>query len=98
MSRRRLFAARGTCGTVATLAGMPTATSHKRTEQPRSSFRTAVAVALAREGLTQRDLARRLQMPDTTLSGYLCGAHRSPPDLARRIESALGLRAGELGA
>jgi DNA-binding transcriptional regulator YdaS (Cro superfamily) len=62
----------------------------------RPEFRIAVDVVLARAGVTQRRLARLLNVADTTLSGWLTGAHAAPRDLARRIESALRLRRGEL--
>jgi plasmid maintenance system antidote protein VapI len=62
----------------------------------RTLLQGAVAVELARRGLFQRDLARRLRVPDTTLSDWLRGAHPAPPDLSTRIEKALGMRGGEL--
>jgi DNA-binding transcriptional regulator YdaS (Cro superfamily) len=63
---------------------------------PRTPLHAAVSVELARASLTQRALADRLGIPDTSLSDWLRGAHPSPPDLPRRIESALGLRRGVL--
>jgi transcriptional regulator with XRE-family HTH domain len=64
--------------------------------QTRSPFHAAVAVELARAGLTQRQLAALLRTPDTTLSDWLLGAHPGPADLAERIERALDLKAGTL--
>lgn len=61
-----------------------------------SDFRRRVRTELARARLNQRALARRLAVPDTTLSDWLCGAHPGPEDLAQRIERALGLAAGSL--
>jgi predicted transcriptional regulator len=60
-------------------------------------FRTLVAVELARRGMRQRDLARLLQIPDTTLSDWLRGAHPAPADLAARVERSLRLPTGFLG-
>lgn len=60
-------------------------------------FRKLVVVELARRDLRQRDLARLLHTPDTTLSDWLRGAHPAPPDLSTRIERAFKLPAGTLG-
>ncbi len=60
-------------------------------------FRQKVVVALAQAGLTERDLAMHIGVPDTTLSDWLRGAHPPPKTLPARIESALGLRHGSLG-
>jgi DNA-binding transcriptional regulator YdaS (Cro superfamily) len=62
-----------------------------------SKFRTGVAVQLARRSMAQRDLARLLNIPDTTLSDWLRSVHPAPADLSQRIERALGLKPGELG-
>ncbi len=56
-----------------------------------------VRVELARRGLRQLELAHRLGVPVTTLGSWLRGAHPGPPELAERIEQALGLAAGALG-
>ena len=61
-----------------------------------STFRTDVAVELARRGMRQRDLAGLMKIPDTTLSDWLRGQHPPPPDLAARIERALKLPTGSL--
>ncbi len=55
----------------------------------RTPLQAALAVELARAGLTQRALAAKLNVPDTTLSDWIRGVHRGPPDLVQRIESAL---------
>lgn len=57
-------------------------------------FRVALRVELAKAGLTQRALARKLNVPDTTLSDWITGAHPAPADLSIRIEKELGLPAG----
>lgn len=64
--------------------------------QNRSPFHAAVAVELAKAGRTQRQLAALLEVPDTTFSDWLLGAHPGPADLAERIERALDLKAGTL--
>jgi transcriptional regulator with XRE-family HTH domain len=69
-----------------------------KSRKERVGFRLAVAVALAKSGMSQRDLAHRLGVADTTLSGWLCGAHPPPKDLAVLIEEALGMRRGELNS
>jgi DNA-binding transcriptional regulator YdaS (Cro superfamily) len=56
-----------------------------------------VRVELARRGLPQWQLARRLGLPPSTLSDYLLGRRPSPPDLPLRIERALGLASGAVG-
>jgi len=61
-----------------------------------SKFRSEVAVQLARRGLRQRDLARLLETPDTTLSDWLRSVHPAPLDLPSRIEGALHLDPGTL--
>ncbi|MBN1208533.1 MAG: helix-turn-helix transcriptional regulator [Myxococcaceae bacterium] len=58
---------------------------------PRSPLKAALAVELARAGMTQRELARLLGVPPTTLSTWLSGAHPAPPDLPSRISTAMGL-------
>lgn len=60
------------------------------------SFRDRLRVALATAGWTQRQLAARLCVADTTLSGWLTGAHEGPDDLVQEIERKLGLPAGAL--
>jgi DNA-binding transcriptional regulator YdaS (Cro superfamily) len=62
----------------------------------RSTFRTTLAVELARAGRTQTELAVLLGVPPTTLSTWLTGAHPAPVNLASRIECTLGLRRGLL--
>ncbi len=56
-----------------------------------NSLRTRVAVELARRGMRQRDLAQLLNVPPTTLSTWITGAHPAPADLAERIAKALDL-------
>lgn len=60
------------------------------------TLRTRLAVELARRSMRQRDLARLLQTPDTTLSDWLRGAHPAPTDLPARIERLLRLPPGSL--
>lgn len=55
----------------------------------RSNFRTLIAIELARRNMRQRDLARLLKVPPTTLSDWLTEAHPGPQDLRTRIMSAL---------
>lgn len=68
----------------------------KANATPAPKLRTEIAVHLARRSLTQRDLARLIKIPSTTLSDWLTGAHPAPPDLPLRIERALGLEPGSL--
>ncbi len=63
-----------------------------------SQLRRLVLVELARREMRQRELARRINVPDTTLSDWLRGAHPAPADLPRRIEQALELEPGALAA
>lgn len=53
------------------------------------SFRREIAIELAKRGMRQRDLARLLDVPPTTLSDWLTGAHPGPSDLADRVRHAL---------
>lgn len=64
----------------------------------RSPLRAALAIELARVGLTQRELAQQMGVPPTTLSTWLTGAHPPPSDLARRIAEALGVDPAQLAA
>lgn len=64
----------------------------------RSAFQAALAVELARAGLSQRALADRLGIPDTTLSDWVRGTHPAPDDLTQEIESALRLPKGTFPA
>lgn len=61
-----------------------------------SSIVPALKVELAKAGLNQSQLARKLEVPSTTLSDWLRGEHPAPADLPTRIEKALGLSAGAL--
>lgn len=67
-----------------------------QTSKKRSTFRTTLAIELARAGLTQSELAATLGVPSTTLSDWLREAHPGPADLRTRIERALRLRRGAL--
>lgn len=60
--------------------------------------RRTLRVELARRDLTQTRLAGMLGVPPTSLSTWLRGEHPAPPDLKRKIETALGLSAGTLDA
>ncbi len=62
----------------------------------RTPLAAAVDLELARIGLFRRDLARKLKVPDTTLSDWLGEVHPGPEDLAARIEAALHLAPGLL--
>ncbi len=53
---------------------------------------------LARRGLREWRLAQMLGHPPSTLSDWLRGVRPAPPDLAERIERALGLRPNALAA
>lgn len=61
-----------------------------------SSTKTSLSIELARAGLNQAQLAAKLDVPSTTLSDWLRGAHPGPADLMPRIEKALRLKAGSL--
>src|SRR4051794_36839300 len=61
-----------------------------------NQIRWAVTVELAKAGLNQQALARRMGIPSTTLSDWLREAHPRPPRFAERVERALGLPAGHL--
>lgn len=63
---------------------------------PRTRIQAAVAVELARAGLSQVELASRMGLPPTTLSGWLTGSSPAPADLVDAIEKALGLTSGTL--
>ncbi|HYD54041.1 MAG TPA: helix-turn-helix transcriptional regulator [Gemmatimonadaceae bacterium] len=54
-------------------------------------FRIALRVELAKAGLTQRALARSLNIPDTTFSDWVRGAHPAPPGFAARVAKELGV-------
>ncbi len=62
----------------------------------RTCLKVAVAIELARAGLTQRQLAQQLGVPPTTLSTWLTGAHPAPGDLSTRIATALGIAPTQL--
>ena len=59
-------------------------------------FRMALRVELAKAGLTQRALAKKMKVPDTTFSDWLRGAHPAPPWFETRIERELGLAPGTI--
>lgn len=52
---------------------------------------TQLRIELLRLDLTQLDLAKRLDVPVSTLSSWLRGVSPPPPDLLRRIEHALDI-------
>ena len=68
------------------------------TDKRREQFRVALRVALAKANLTQRALARKLKIPDTTFSDWVVGAHPAPPGFETRIEKELGVAPGTIGA
>ncbi len=55
-----------------------------------------IKAVLAERRLTQWRLAHMLKMPPSTLSEYLRGTKRSPPNLVQRIERKLHLPNGAL--
>lgn len=55
-------------------------------------------VELARRGMNQTQLASKLGIPPTTLSGWLRQLYPGPDDLKARIETTLGLAPGALDA
>ena len=65
-------------------------------DETNEKFRAALRVELAKAGLTQRALARKLNIPDTTFSDWIRGAHPAPPGFGTRIEKELGLDVGAL--
>lgn len=65
-------------------------------KKSRTKFQAALAVELARAGLSQRALANKLGVIDTTFSDWVRGAHPGPDDLADRIEKALRIPTGSL--
>lgn len=69
-----------------------------KSKKQRSDFRITLDVELAKLGWTQTDLAQKLEVPPTSLSGWLGGLHPAPEDLVQRIEKALKLSAGFLGS
>jgi transcriptional regulator with XRE-family HTH domain len=60
--------------------------------------RMKLRIELARKDMVQADIAKMIGTMPTTLSSWLNGRHAAPGDLARRIERALGIRAGALSA
>lgn len=62
----------------------------------RNPFSTAVSLELVRAGMSQRDLADRLEVPPSTLSQWMSGAFAPPSDLVARIEQILSLAPGLL--
>lgn len=57
-----------------------------------------IRAELALRGLKQADLASRIGVRPSSLSGWLVGRYEAPSDLFARIEVALGLPAGSLSA
>lgn len=66
--------------------------------KPSLMSRAVLNVELARAGATQTTLAMKLGVAPTSLSGWLCGRHPAPKDLAERIERALKIPRGTLSA
>lgn len=65
------------------------------------SFEARLRIILATKGMSQADLAQRLDVPASTLNGWVRGRYPAPDGLrglALRIESALGLNVGEMGS
>ena len=55
-----------------------------------SDLHTKLRVELARRQMTQRDLAKKIGVAPTTLSGWVTGSHSGPSDLPRVLAKALG--------
>ena len=62
----------------------------------RTTLQTALAVELAKAGLTQTDLALRGGWRPSTLSGWLRNIGKPPRDLAALLENALDIPRGSL--
>lgn len=62
----------------------------------KTKLKTAIAVALAANGLNQRQLAEKLGIPDTTLSDWLRGVHPTPDGFIEQLELQLHLPPGSL--
>lgn len=63
----------------------------------RTTLQAALAVELAKVGITQTELALRAGWRPSTLSGWLRDVGAPPPDMVARIEQVLGLPRGSLG-
>jgi DNA-binding transcriptional regulator YdaS (Cro superfamily) len=63
---------------------------------PKSVDPHKVRVACVEQRVPQWRLARLLSLAPSTLSDYLRGARPAPPNLAERIERALGRTRGSL--
>jgi transcriptional regulator with XRE-family HTH domain len=62
----------------------------------RTKLQAALAVELAKAGLTQSELAMRAGWAPSTLSGWLRNVGRPPPNLSSLVENALGIPRGSL--
>lgn len=62
----------------------------------KNDLHTAVAVELARRGLTQAELAHRAGMAPSSLSGWLRGIWPPQPGFVEKLEAALDLTPGTL--
>lgn len=60
--------------------------------------RRELKAALARRGLSQHQLARKLGVAPSTFSGWVVGAYEPPADWLTRIEKLLQLEAGTLSS
>lgn len=65
-------------------------------EQMTNELHRAIQVELVKRGLRQADLASRIGVSPSSLSGWLVGRYEAPADLLSRIEGALGLATGVL--
>jgi transcriptional regulator with XRE-family HTH domain len=55
-------------------------------------------IELARTGLTLTELARRLDLPPTTLGSWVRAVHPPPADLSDRVAAVLGVAAHAITA
>lgn len=62
----------------------------------RNSLQTALAIELAKAGLTQTDLALKAAWRPSTMNGWLRGIGRPPPDFIETIEKTLQIPRGSL--
>ncbi len=62
----------------------------------RTTLQTALAVELAKAGMTQSELALRAGWRPSTLSGWLRNIGAPPADMVARLERALGIPSGSL--
>jgi DNA-binding XRE family transcriptional regulator len=57
---------------------------------------TALRIARIRTGMSLRDFARKVGIPETTLCKIEKGTHYVPPAWRPKLAEALGIRVGEM--